>query len=460
MRNTTGLRTYLLAALAGGSLATTACGSADNDVFTGTGGGNSGGASSGGASSGGASSGGTSSGGTSSGGASSGGASSGGASSGGASSGGSSSGGASSGGASSGGASSGGAGGTGGSTLTTIGTVNCKQCQGAQWVSCWDPGTVPLKPGVPPTKGCPEPNQINPKYELCPGVYMIYSKPGVVPGNGKCCYNTYDGCAIGRPFLVDGEQRIAALRSGDDWCEKFETSASDTQINAATREALSNAWLDDASLEHASVAAFARLTLELMELGAPPELVAASQVASLDEVRHAQACFGLAERFGNQATTAAGLSMNNALSGTTIVELARTTFLEGCVGETLAALTASEARLGATDHRVLRVLGEVEKDEASHAALAWKIVRWALSLGGVEVRHAVEQAFTEALDTELSRVVDELPESVDEETWKAMGRLSPRETKTLRIQGMREVVEPCLASLLAKDKVSATRLQA
>jgi hypothetical protein len=60
------------------------------------------------------------------------------------------------------------------------------------------------------------------------------------------------------------------------------------------RDALGAEWRDNGKKEHASVAAFAQLTLDLMAVGAPPELVAAAQRDALDEVRHAAACFAIA----------------------------------------------------------------------------------------------------------------------------------------------------------------------
>lgn len=50
-------------------------------------------------------------------------------------------------------------------------------------------------------------------------------------------------------------------------------------------------------MEHASVAAFARFTLQLLAMGAPAELVQASVGAAADELDHARLRFGIADRF-------------------------------------------------------------------------------------------------------------------------------------------------------------------
>ena len=51
------------------------------------------------------------------------------------------------------------------------------------------------------------------------------------------------------------------------------------------RSAVADAWVRDALAEHASVASFARCMLELMSVGAPPQLLSAAALAANDEVR-------------------------------------------------------------------------------------------------------------------------------------------------------------------------------
>ena len=56
-------------------------------------------------------------------------------------------------------------------------------------------------------------------------------------------------------------------------------------LDEETRLALGAWWAEIAALEHASVASFARFTLQLLSLGAPPELLADVGQASADEIR-------------------------------------------------------------------------------------------------------------------------------------------------------------------------------
>src|SRR5262245_889099 len=122
-----------------------------------------------------------------------------------------------------------------------------------------------------------------------------------------CCYWFCEGACCGRPYLVDGAPRVASAARRADWLSPIEAAGADfvrdfeeadpsaldvarreQPVDPTTRAALAAAWLRDAQMEHASIASFARFTLELLAVGAPAELVADSQRASLDEIEHAR----------------------------------------------------------------------------------------------------------------------------------------------------------------------------
>jgi hypothetical protein len=152
--------------------------------------------------------------------------------------------------------------------------------------------------------------------------------------------------------------RSARSVEREDWVAPPSTS-DDRALDAGTRAALADAWLRDALEEHASVAAFARLTMHLLSLGAPPDLVAESQRASLDEIRHAKIAFASARRYGGAALGPGRLALDGAVEPVDLVELVRLTAAEGCVGETLGAALAEEQAHVATDR---------EADLAPHRA--------------------------------------------------------------------------------------------
>ncbi|MBL9105548.1 MAG: hypothetical protein JNL82_31720 [Myxococcales bacterium] len=260
-----------------------------------------------------------------------------------------------------------------------------------------------------------------------------------------CCYHWFDYCS-GRPLLDDGLASVRApLQAGDAWLPGHVPEASD-ELAPGTRRTLAALWRADARDEHASVAAFARATLELLAVGAPPGLVAASQQASLDEIRHAQVCLGLAARLDGEAAEFGPLPAL-APRGGGLVALACATFLEGCVGETIAALAAGRAARGASEPAVREALAAVADDEARHAELAWATVAWAVRTGGRAVAEAVR-----ALADELRAGHDEAHAPADalaEATLVAHGRLPARALAEARRDAWDDILAPTLALVLA-----------
>ena len=97
----------------------------------------------------------------------------------------------------------------------------------------------------------------------------------------------------GRPFIVEGNLRKAASQTNinDDvngaasWANGWSPS---TMPNSSFKTEIGIRWLDQAEAEHASVASFARHTLQLISLGAPTQLLDFSQKASEDEIEHSK----------------------------------------------------------------------------------------------------------------------------------------------------------------------------
>jgi hypothetical protein len=215
--------------------------------------------------------------------------------------------------------------------------------------------------------------------------------------SGECCYHVTWGCCSGRPFLIDDRSRTAEIRVGAcGWTCSESPAAED--LAPGVRAFLAEAWLGDALLEHASVASFARFSFELLAVGAPAELVDLAHEAARDEVRHARGCFTLASAYAGGELGPGPLSVGGALEiSSDLAVIAASAVKEGCVGETLAAVQATEQLAVATDPAVRALLTEIVRDEAKHAELAWRFVAWAIETGGQRVQKAVVQAFAEAL---------------------------------------------------------------
>lgn len=212
--------------------------------------------------------------------------------------------------------------------------------------------------------------------------------PDVEAGD-YCCYDSvvYHESVCGRPLVIDGLARQAEPTDAEGWSDATDGDA---------HPAAAAVWLKDALAEHASIAAFADLALHLLHHGAPAWLVADVQAALADEVRHAEAAFSLASRLGGRRVGPGRLDVP-ARPALSLMELVVETARDGIVGETVAAAVAAARLSGATDPQVRAALSAVVAEEARHAALAWQIVDWAVSVGGADVAAAAEQVIAEAL---------------------------------------------------------------
>jgi hypothetical protein len=71
-------------------------------------------------------------------------------------------------------------------------------------------------------------------------------------------------CSVpGRPFLVDGRERLAEVRDRNDWCASSLGTADAPSLAPDMRGDVVHGWIEQGLMEHASVAAFARFALQL-----------------------------------------------------------------------------------------------------------------------------------------------------------------------------------------------------
>lgn len=259
-------------------------------------------------------------------------------------------------------------------------------------------------------------------------------------GTRKCV--EIEGFACGRPFLVTGSERLAALVRGGV-C----TSSPIAQgVAADSRVAIGEHWAAVGLMEHASIAAFARFSLQLLHVGAPHALLVAAQHAMLDETAHAEACFDIASRVLGTVVGAGPLAMDQALAETTLEDIVRLTVREGCIGETVAAMEAAEAAALATEPHVRETLSKIQSDELRHAELAWRFVAWALEQDATSTLRAVIQEELVAARRELAAQTSNVP--TNDSALEAFGVLSEGTRRALRREALLQVIVPCAAELL------------
>lgn len=232
---------------------------------------------------------------------------------------------------------------------------------------------------------------------------------------------------MGRRLRIGGRTALPRPAHGDNWGASNERASDDTSAGASSigassigpssiarpstaANAIAAWWLEAARMEHASVPAFSRLSLQLAALGAPPRLLRATHLAALDEIRHAETCFAIARAISGEAHDAgpivelAGeLGMTSSASPPSTLSfasLAIESLVDGCLSEGIAAdLAACGAEL-ATEPAIRDALAMIARDEATHAELAWDIVAWCIAIDGTRVKPALR---AQALDAAAPR---------------------------------------------------------
>src|SRR6185369_6652767 len=259
-------------------------------------------------------------------------------------------------------------------------------------------------------------------------------------------------CASGRPFLIDGSLRVAALTARTDWSEAAVLPRF-ADPNVTGRADLAAHWARIALLEHASIAAFARFTLQLMSLGAPASLIELATAAMSDETKHTKACFAIANHFGSVTIGPGHLDVERSLDESSLEAIVINAIREGCIGETLAAVEAREAAEHAEDPVIRAVLREISADETRHAELAYRFVQWALSLGDPRLTHAVRQEFA-ALGARRTLAFGDLGET-DSELLR-YGIVPEARRAAIRSQTIAQVILPCSRALFGTALASAS----
>lgn len=307
----------------------------------------------------------------------------------------------------------------------------------------------PTLSGLPPGSGSCECADLRGPYE-----------GGADAGDKSCCYLVGSISCEGRPLTVEGEIRLAGVIAGpstwssppaDREAARRELTAALAQLDTTSlaisdRERLARRWADRARYEHASVASFGRFSLALMALAVPPDLVEAAHRAAIDEIDHARLCLALASSYARAPLGLGALPVEGAFADLDSLEAAVVgTVIEGCVGETLAAIEAAATAAQAGPRAVRLALTAIAEDEARHAELAWAFVRWALGTGDARLAVSVRAAFEAAMRKATSG--DDIR---GEDVPVEHGFLPAADIARLRRRALTEVIRPAATALLAR----------
>lgn len=265
----------------------------------------------------------------------------------------------------------------------------------------------------------------------------------------------------GRQIRSGGAILLPPVEAGDAWTGAGLSSAGPVGIidtdDDAIRGAVAAQWRENGRTEHASVAAFARLTLDLMALGAPPELVADANRDALDEIRHTELCFGLARAIDGrvespgafpEAARARTLSRTRVLA---LAELAVDSLVDGALHEGVSARIIARLARRCEAPAIQAILKEIAADEGRHARHGWDVVRWCLSEGGEPVARALEGALR-GLPKAMASPIVEAARDGSWERWGIMGEeLETEEHEATRVDLERRVAQAIAATRVSRQ---------
>jgi hypothetical protein len=232
----------------------------------------------------------------------------------------------------------------------------------------------------------------------------------------------------GRQIRSFGKILLPPVEAGESWtklakADELTLSPATLAVDAETRAALAAQWRENGRTEHASVAAFARLTLDLMALGAPPELVAGANRDALDEIRHAELCFGLARALDGRVEGPGGFpaaAKARTLSGIrtmALAELAVDSLIDGALHEGVSARIVAKLARRCDDATIASMMKEIAADEGRHARHGWDVVKWCVAEGG----EPVVKALAGAIRMLPAKMSSPMPDEARDGRWERFG---------------------------------------
>jgi len=223
----------------------------------------------------------------------------------------------------------------------------------------------------------------------------------------------------GRQLRRFGRVLLPQLRAGGSWSSTMDRLELDGRVPSE----VAAQWRENARTEHASVAAFARLTLDLLALGAPPNLIEAAHRDGLDEIRHTQLCLSLSAAMdGNLESPTAFPEAQRARTrprarSLALATLAVDSLVDGALHEGVSARVIARLAKIATLPSIRDTLSKIAADEGRHSAHGWDVVQWCVSEGGVPILSALEAAARALPKTMQSP----LPAGAEDGSWEPWG---------------------------------------
>jgi len=283
---------------------------------------------------------------------------------------------------------------------------------------------------------------------------------------GTCDLSPCNHFCGGRPFLVEGKHRMATSSvfkietTNDNTAWKLENEPQIVANSTLNKEIAMN-FANQGEAEHASVASFARHTLQLMTMGAPSSLLMGSQIAALDEIRHAKMSYGLSNAFSGAIIHPSTLDVDGSVKALSKEDIIQSVINEGCIGETIAAVGANLGASYAKQPMVKDILKKIAADESNHAQLAWTTVKWAINRFP-ELRNIVEETFEARVNrpiiTSINLPIDYYNDCEHDSALHDHGLLVENDQLNAENFGIRNVIEPVVQNEFKNVETISTQI--
>ena len=273
--------------------------------------------------------------------------------------------------------------------------------------------------------------------------------------------------ALGRPFTVDGKSYVTTSR-GDD--SELETSWTNKKLeasfpNTSYDQGIGLRWIESAEAEHASIASFARHTLQLLSLNVPSNLLISSQEAAIDEVRHRETSYGVANAILKTNIRPDVFDVQQVLEELSSDDIIKSIVQEGCIEETISAIQLNMAANLASHPLLKKYMLKIAQEEANHAQLAWNTIQWlsekhSRSKKWAEKTFPTELKYFDGVESARSSVID-TPRCEDEtkdnilQNFGILGNDNAMKARQFRLEEIRKVgVQPHFETTnLIADKI-------
>lgn len=166
-------------------------------------------------------------------------------------------------------------------------------------------------------------------------------------------------------------------------------------------------WRRRTEAEYISAAIAQQVTLWLIQLGAPPDLIRDGLRIAGDELTHSELSAAVASNAGGDATPPLLDPATLALRGgeRPFDGLVSAILRYFCVGETIAVPLFRMLRQHCTVPIAREALDRILRDEARHRQFGWDVLDWALLTGDPEVRQRLHDQAPAAVDEVVTAYV-------------------------------------------------------